>query len=44
MYRIILRTCDILPLRGCILEDTIPALAAKVSKMKISSINLKNEL
>ena len=29
MYRIILRTSDILPLRGCILEDSIPALATK---------------
>ena len=35
MYRIILRTSDTLPLRGCVLEDSIPALAGKSMKEKM---------
>ena len=46
MYRIILRTGDILPLRGCILEDSIPAIAGKRmnEKMLKTSNSFDNHL
>ena len=34
MYRIIVRTSDLLPLRGCVLEESIPALGKSSEKVK----------
>ncbi len=32
MYRILVRTSDLLPMRGCVLEEAIPALRAEKIK------------
>ena len=41
MYRLIVRTLDLLPLRGCVLEESIPALK---SSEKIKSLPTKEVL
>ena len=40
MYRILVRTSDLLPLRGCVLEESIPALRSE----KIKSLPTKEVL
>ena len=40
MYRILVRTSDLLPLRGCVLEEAIPALRSE----KIKSLPTKEVL
>ena len=40
MYRLLVRTCDLLPLRGCVLEESIPALRSE----KIKSLPTKEVL
>ena len=40
MYRLVVRTSDLLPLRGTVLEDSIPALKSK----KIKTIPTKEVL
>jgi hypothetical protein len=32
MYRLLVRTNELLPLRGCVLEDSIPALKSEKIK------------
>ena len=32
MYRVLVRTSDLLPLRGCVLEESIPALRSEKIK------------
>ena len=40
LYRLMIRTSDLLPLRGCVLEDSIPALKSE----KIKTIPTKEVL
>ena len=40
MYRVIVRTSEIWPLRGCVLEESIPALKSE----KVKSIPTKEVL
>ena len=40
MYRILVRTSDLLPLRGCVLEESTPALRSE----KIKSLPTKEVL